>query len=94
MTLLKVYQTYRSFRGDRAWCREHYINTRAMQTVMETRKQLAELATRQNLPPSSCRDDSVAIRKCLLAGMFANVAQLQGDGTYRVGGFIIYFCYA
>ena len=84
VTHLKIFQAYRSVRGDKHWCREHFINERVMLTVLETRRQLAETADRMGLPRSSCRDDTVAIRKCLLTGLFANVAQLQGDGSYRV----------
>ena len=84
ITLLKVFNAFKSMKGDKAWCREHFINARVMRTVAETRRQLLEVATRLGLPASHCQNDTAAGRKCLLAGVFANVAQLQGDGTYRV----------
>ena len=32
---------------------------------------------------ASCVDDTEAMRKCFLAGYFANCAQLTGDGLYH-----------
>ncbi|KAL5010310.1 hypothetical protein ScPMuIL_012615 [Solemya velum] len=82
ISLLNIYKTYKSVGGNKNWCMENYIHQRNMKTALDVRNQLREICDRQNLPFKSCRDDTVAIRKCLTAGFFMNAAELQREGTY------------
>ncbi|ORX87728.1 P-loop containing nucleoside triphosphate hydrolase protein [Basidiobolus meristosporus CBS 931.73] len=93
ITLLNVLTAYLSVNGDRDWCRENFINVRAMKHVMDVRKQLTQLCTRLNISPTtSCGQDYDVVLKCFLAGFFQNTALLQPDGGYKtvVGGMTVY----
>ncbi|KAI9594052.1 putative ATP-dependent RNA helicase prh1 [Syncephalis fuscata] len=89
LTLLNVLTAYRQMDGDREWCRQHYIQIRAMTQIMDVRKQLAMVCQRLGMDPqSSCGPERELVLRCFLAGFFQNTALRQLDGTYRsvVGG--------
>ncbi|KAI8053529.1 P-loop containing nucleoside triphosphate hydrolase protein [Syncephalis plumigaleata] len=89
LTLLNVLVAYRQMDGDREWCRQHYIQARAMSQIMDVRKQLGIICERLGMDPqSSCGPDREMVLRCFLAGFFQNTALRQLDGTYRsvVGG--------
>lgn len=46
------------------------------------RKQLQEIVERLDLPLNSCGNNQDQVRKCLLIGLFDNIAELQRDNTY------------
>ncbi|EGD83307.1 Dhx33 protein [Salpingoeca rosetta] len=83
-TLLKAFTACKKAKFSGSWCFDHFINSRAMRTVVDTRKQLKDLCVRLNLEDTSCAPDTVAYRKCLLAGFFQNIALLQPDQSYKV----------
>eukprot|EP01147_Barroeca_monosierra_P003601 gene3601-6193_t len=83
-TLLRVYRACKKAKFSGSWCYEHFVNSRAMRTVVNTRKQLEDLCQRMELGASSCGDDTIAYRKCLLSGFFQNVAIHQPDQSYKV----------
>ncbi|EED91853.1 atp-dependent RNA helicase, partial [Thalassiosira pseudonana CCMP1335] len=58
-------------------CRERFVNRVAMQRVLDVRKQLARFLSRRFGGGSH-----EAIRKCVCAGFFMNVAKLGNDGRY------------
>lgn len=79
-------------------CRERFVNRVAMQRALDVRKQLARFLSRrfgggsqwfgpirQEIVGSHVFDPverSEAIRKCICAGFFMNVAKLGNDGRY------------
>lgn len=84
--LLNILRAYEDVEGPEkhAWCRDHYINSRAMGQVLETRKQLEERCKRLGMDSSpSTGDDPEPVLSALMAGLFANTAVLQPDGSYR-----------
>ena len=88
LTLLNVYHAYKQAgaAGGSDWCREHYINARAMKSAEDVRRQLERLMVKHGLPLAS-RDFEdpqyyVSIRKALVAGFFMQVAHLERGGTY------------
>ncbi|KAK7522674.1 ATP-dependent RNA helicase DHX8 [Phyllosticta citriasiana] len=99
LTLLATVQAYAAERADRkAWCERRGVNHRAMQNVMDVRKQLRTLCTTLKLlspsptnpspnPPSnntpSSEDHTTNILHALLTGFAPNTARLVPDGTYR-----------
>lgn len=58
------------------------MNKKNMHKAMEIRSQLADLCLKAGIPLKSCGQDTVAFRKCLAAGLFTNVAELQKNGDY------------
>jgi hypothetical protein len=47
------------------------------------RDQLVDYCVKLELPLGNPKNDREAIRKCLLTGFFANVAELTPDGEYK-----------
>lgn len=96
LTLLAAVQAYASERTDRkAWAERHLISHRAMQSVMDVRKQLRAQCLQAKLLPSGTAfesDDGVKsvdeeqtekILKSFLRGFGNNVARLCPDGSYK-----------
>ncbi|ODM21136.1 hypothetical protein SI65_04189 [Aspergillus cristatus] len=93
LTMLATVQTYAAENTDRkAWAERHLVSHRAMQSVMDVRKQLtAQCRQAKLLPPTEqqgdptlTRDPSpVLILKSFLTGFATNTARLVPDGSYR-----------
>lgn len=79
ITMLNVYREYNNVgqNNKRIWCHDHYINMKNILYAREVRQQLSEICKRCNIPVSSCGGNMDQVRKCLLAGLFTNVAELQ-----------------
>jgi ATP-dependent RNA helicase DDX35 len=79
-----VYNSFRALKPDQvhAWCQQNYISHRALSRAVEIRKQLYKYLRKFDHAVLSS-DDSAVIRKALVAGFFANAAQLSADGSYR-----------
>lgn len=92
MTLLATVQSYAEEQTDRkAWCDKHFVSHRAMQNVMNIRKQLREQCKKLAMLPSSLEESvtgpseahTKAILHCLLRGFVSNTARLMPDGSYK-----------
>ncbi|KAL1303154.1 hypothetical protein AAFC00_006583 [Neodothiora populina] len=95
LTILAAVQGYAAENSDRkAWARQHMISHRAMQNVMDARKQIcaqcvqAKLLSKTTLAEAEDREivsENTAnnILKCFLRGFSNNVARLVPDGSYR-----------
>lgn len=94
LTLLAAVNGYAGERADRRrWAEDHLISHRAMQSVMDVRKQLRALCTQVKLLSSEAlqaeptnADDALAaaLLRCFLRGAFpSNVARLCPDGSYK-----------
>jgi ATP-dependent RNA helicase DHR2 len=92
LTLLVTVQRYAEERTDRkSWCEKHFVSHRAMQNVMNIRKQLQQQCTQLKLlsrdddqsssAPSEAR--SQAILRCMLRGFISNTARMMPDGSYK-----------
>ena len=64
------------------WCHENFLIARNLSYATDVRSQLAELCKRCKIPPSSCGQNTDQIRKCLLTGLFMNIAELQRERQY------------
>lgn len=82
VTLLKIFRVYNNISKKKEWCYENYLNSRNMEYAASVRDQLVEICRRCNLNPSTCGQDMDVVRKCLLRGLFMNIAQLQRDKKY------------
>ena len=99
LTLLAAVQAYVNENVDRKrWCEERGISHRAMQAVMDVKKQLTSLMKRRMQGGneastwSNAPDLTDRILKCLLTGLHTNVARLGviGKGEKAPGGLPTY----
>jgi len=66
------------------WCRDHFINSRAMAKAADIYKQLKGYLDDLGVPMTSCKEDTTPVRRCLVAGLFPHAARRQPDGTYSL----------
>ncbi|GFF32576.1 probable ATP-dependent RNA helicase prh1 [Aspergillus udagawae] len=96
LTMLATVQAYAAENTDRkAWAERHMVSHRAMQSVMDVRKQLTMQCRQAKLLPSAgesrnasnnsaTREPSpVLILQSFLRGFSTNTARLVPDGSYR-----------
>ena len=92
LTLLATVQAYAAENADRkAWAERHFVSHRALQAVMDVRKQLlAQCKTLElHFPPPDQRTATLgservtALLKCFLKGSATNTARLFPDGSYK-----------
>nr|POF15267.1 putative atp-dependent rna helicase prh1 [Quercus suber] len=95
LTLLAAVQAYAAEMSDRKrWAEDHLISHRAMQSVMDVRKQLIAQCKQAKLLSQESggkvgeaiavnEDMQDTILKCFLRGFSNNVARLCPDGTYK-----------
>lgn len=84
ITLLNVYREFENVgqSNRRKWCHDHFINFKNMLYVREVRNQLQEICKKCDLQSSSCGSQIDQLRKCLVTGLFINVAELHRDRQY------------
>ncbi|XP_047109193.1 ATP-dependent RNA helicase DHX33 isoform X1 [Schistocerca piceifrons] len=82
ITLLNVFRTFSKISQKKQWCHENFLNVRNLQYASDVYTQLLELCKRCKVPLSSCGQDIDKIRKCLVTGLFMNVAELQRERQY------------
>eukprot|EP01080_Neovahlkampfia_damariscottae_P011062 gene11062-3770_t len=86
LTLLNVYHSYKSNYEDEKWCKENFLNARALRQADSVRNQLENLMKSLQLPLLSTdfksKDYYVNIRKALTSGMFMQVASQEKSSHY------------
>ncbi|KAF2433828.1 putative ATP-dependent RNA helicase [Tothia fuscella] len=93
LTMLAAVKGYAAEQTDRkAWSEKYFVSHRAMQAVMDTRKQLLaqcailglkNTAIEETTDTSQSEIQNTAILQCLLCGFAQNTARLMPDGSYR-----------
>lgn len=93
LTLLNIYREYSNVgqSNKRSWCHEHFINMRNTLYAREIRSQLEEICKKCGLTSASCGSQMDQVRKCLLTGLFMNVAELHRDKQYITVIFAFFF---
>nr|CAD7194545.1 unnamed protein product [Timema douglasi] len=86
ITLLNIYRNYNNVAQKKIWCQDNFLNSRNLQYASKVRTQLSELCERCKVPMSSCGQDTEPVRKCLITGLFMNVAELQREKKYITVG--------
>ncbi|GJD06313.1 Pre-mRNA-splicing factor ATP-dependent RNA helicase PRP16 [Galdieria sulphuraria] len=82
LTLLHIFQRYRS-NGCRAeWCNKHFLNSKGMRKAAEVRSQLVDLMKEQGMELASCGLKWDIIRKAICAAYFHQAARMKGIGDY------------
>ncbi|CAM9241012.1 unnamed protein product [Ectocarpus sp. 4 AP-2014] len=78
-TLLRIYESFLKERKDPDWCRRNFVNGRSVARAVDVRQQLAKIL-RERLridPEESCGAETSQYLRCLVAGLFTNVALRQ-----------------
>ena len=89
LTLLMTVQAYAAENTDRkAWAERHFVSHRAMQAVMDVRKQLRAQhqqarTLRQETTRQITSERANTLVKCFLKGFKMNTARLMPDGSYK-----------
>ncbi|KAG0633351.1 P-loop containing nucleoside triphosphate hydrolase protein [Tuber brumale] len=69
------------------WCKDHYLNFRALSRAVSVREQLRRYIDKFNLRVSGegggGTPTAEGIRRCLTTGYFAHAARMQPDGSFR-----------
>ncbi|XP_013101680.1 ATP-dependent RNA helicase DHX33 [Stomoxys calcitrans] len=82
LTLLNVFSAFQKTEKIKLWCHDNFLNTRNLSYARDVRKQLLEVVERLALQINSCGNNYDQVRKCLLVGLFDNIAELQRDNFY------------
>ncbi len=82
LTLLHVFQQWKSngYRSD--WCSEHFIHAKAMRKVREVRSQLLDIMKQMKIANVSCGTNWDVVRKAICSAYFHNSARFKGIGEY------------
>lgn len=82
VTYLNVYNAFCKNQHS-GWCYKHFLNYKNLTRAVAIRGQLSKYLKRFGVPMQSCRGDTVAVRKCIVSGFFAQAAKIHHDGSYR-----------
>ncbi|XP_055598640.1 ATP-dependent RNA helicase DHX33 [Uranotaenia lowii] len=82
ITLLNVFNEFKAKERPRSWCYDNFLLERNLSHAVSVRQQLADICHTIGLPIESCGNDPVPVVKCLLIGLYQNVAELQRDNSY------------
>ena len=89
LTLLTTVRAYAAEHSDRkAWAERHFVSHRAMQALMDVRKQLRQqsktlLENEGQQSTALTTELSISVLKCFLKGFATNTARLSPDGSYK-----------
>ncbi|KAF7970276.1 hypothetical protein HWV62_24466 [Athelia sp. TMB] len=90
MTLMNAFRAYEEIAvveskgGRRDWCRQQFLNERALREALDIREQLRTVCQRQNIDWRTTKPDSEEpVMRSLVHGLVQNSALLQPDGSYR-----------
>jgi pre-mRNA-splicing factor ATP-dependent RNA helicase DHX38/PRP16 len=80
LTLLNVYQQWKTNRYSSGWARDNFLHGKSLQKVREIRGQLLDILKQQKLPHLSCGGAWDNVRKCICASYFYQAARLKVRG--------------
>merc|ERR1719378_576272 len=83
LTLLNVFRAFIKHKKNSKWCHENFLNFKALNHAVRIKEQLQAIVKRYKIPIVSCEGDDEKIRKCIVAGFFANAAKYHPTGEYR-----------
>lgn len=82
LTLLHVYNQWKTNKYSSSWCQKHFIHHKAMRKVREVRQQLKDIMDQLKMPIVSSGQDWDIVRKCICSAYFHQAARLKGIGEY------------
>lgn len=82
LTLLHVYNQWKTFGYSDQWCQEHFVHPKALRKAREVRSQLMDIMNMLRMRIVTCGSDWDIIRKCICSAYFHQAAKLKGIGEY------------
>eukprot|EP00771_Trimastix_marina_P000107 gnl/Trimastix_PCT/1112.p1 GENE.gnl/Trimastix_PCT/1112~~gnl/Trimastix_PCT/1112.p1 ORF type:complete len:737 (-),score=283.41 gnl/Trimastix_PCT/1112:659-2833(-) len=86
LTLLNAYHAWKTQGEMQKWCYDNFINSRAMRSAENVRRQLQRIMQRHSVPLVSTdfasRNYYPNIRRAITAGFFMQIAHLERSGHY------------
>ncbi len=82
LTLLNVYNLWKSHGYRDGWCTEHFVHSKSMRKAREVRSQLMDIMKNEKMEYTSCGMNWDIIRKCICSAYFHQAAKLKGIGEY------------
>ena len=83
LTLLNVYQQWKSSGFSNPWCFENYIQNRSMKRAQDVRQQLVSIMERYKHQIVSCGRNTMKVRQALCSGFFRNAARKDPQEGYK-----------
>ncbi len=82
LTLLNVYQHWKTQAYSASWCTEHFIHVKGLRKAREVHSQLLDILKQQRIEHISCGGYWDAVRKAICSAYFCNSARIKGIGEY------------
>lgn len=93
ITLLNIFREYTNVgpSNKKRWCMEHFLNHRNLIYAREVRSQLLEICKKCDIAVNTCGSNMDQVRKCLITGLFMNVAEINKDKQYMSVSILLKF---
>ncbi|KAF7563362.1 hypothetical protein G7046_g767 [Stylonectria norvegica] len=83
LTLLNVYNSWKTSGYSSPWCFENFIQARSMRRAKDVRDQLVKIMDRYKHPVASCGRNTQKVRQALCTGFFRNAARKDPQEGYK-----------
>lgn len=83
LTLLNVYNSWKSSGYSSPWCFENFIQARSMKRAKDVREQIMRIMERYRHPIASCGRNTQKVRQALCSGFFRNSARKDPQEGYK-----------
>ena len=83
LTLLAVYNAWKTNKFSSAWCYENFVQMRTLKRAQDVRKQLLGIMDRHRLDVVSCGKTTTRVQKAICSGFFRNAAKKDPQEGYR-----------
>jgi ATP-dependent RNA helicase DHX8/PRP22 len=83
LTLLNVYNSWKSSGFSSPWCFENFIQARSMKRAKDVREQIVRIMERYRHPITSCGRNTQKVRQALCSGFFRNSARKDPQEGYK-----------
>lgn len=83
LTLLNVYNSWKTNGYSNPWCFENFIQARSMRRAKDVRDQLVKIMDRYKHPIVSCGRNTDKVRRALCSGFFRNAARKDPQEGYK-----------
>ncbi|KAG5513861.1 hypothetical protein PMAC_000483 [Pneumocystis sp. 'macacae'] len=83
LTLLAVYNEWKSNSFSNAWCYENFIQARSMKKAQDVRQQLLNIFQRYNYNIVSCGRNYDRVRRALISGFFSHASKKDPHEGYK-----------
>jgi len=84
LTLLKIYQAYLETKDKRTWCRNNFLNMKALENIRDIRRQLQDIVLRVGFPSHQGKPED--LHKAVAAGLVQNICRSLAHYQYARRG--------